>query len=156
MLVTTKQNQDLLNDLHEVAKPIFFKFLEEIYKLGYDIIITGVYYSYKKGIELNKIDARNPVWNAHTFGLAVDLNIVDKSKNKRYMKATPIEEWKATGVPQLWIKLGYRWGGNAFSNYYDPIHFDILNKYNISKLKEKAITQFGNDPDNMQCNRIVL
>lgn len=93
---------------------------------GYDTIITQSYRTIAKSNEFHDLNPKNAKGglSAHNYGFAIDCNFV---KNRIHlMKATDKEIWLMSGIPQIAVELGLRWGGD-FSTYYDPIHFDCLN-----------------------------
>ena len=61
----------------------------------------------------------------HSKWRAIDLNVVHRATGRRYRSTTPKAEWEATGLPQLAVRRGFRWGGNFRSTPYDPVHFDL-------------------------------
>jgi hypothetical protein len=74
---------------------------------------------------LNNKNAK-PGHSKHERGFAIDINLVSLA-GKQYKKDTSLADWLSTGVPQLAAKLGIKWGGNSFVNYFDPIHFELPN-----------------------------
>ena len=175
-MITDPTNK--LNDLNSFIKPVFDEFfLKAQTELFIDEIIpTCVYDSYADSLELYHQDNRNPIFNFHEFGIAVDFNII--KDGRRYMKYQIIEkdgsitktnvpeEWEKTGWPDLSVKLGLRWGG-VFKGYPDCVHIDaaniLLKKYNLDNvvdvlnhLKDLAFKQFGQDLTKSQLNNIVL
>lgn len=42
-----------------------------------------------------------------------------------------LSDWNNTKVPDIAKELGLRWGGNAFTNLYDPVHFDAVPYYTV-------------------------
>lgn len=142
-----------LFDLHEKAKPIFTLFLQKVQAAGYDIRVNGVIYTYQKGLELHELDIRNPIFSYHTFGFAVDLNIISVDTGRIYLKKDSKEDWITTGISFIAKECGLFWGGDYLSQH-DPIHFE----YQIipfAKLKELAKIQFGLNP-NSEYNKIIL
>jgi hypothetical protein len=161
-MILDKNN--LLNQLNEVAKPIFIEFFEKIQtELFLDIRINCVYDSYADSLKLHELDSRNPIFNFHEFGIAVDLNAIKDYglKTERiYLKRDSLHDWNSTGVPQLARDLNIRWGN--FKTYYDPVHFDIANKFGdnvfevLNKMIALAKVQFGEDLSNAQLNKTDL
>lgn len=128
-----------LKDANPKARPLFDKLILFAQSKGFDVIVTGCYYDYAKGVELHKVDSRNPLWSYHTFALAIDINLVNQTTGERLMKASKSALWEATGVPSYARSIGLRWGGN-FASYYDPIHFD-LPCLSIDQLRSLATNQ---------------
>jgi hypothetical protein len=161
-MIIDKNN--LLNQLNDVAKPIFANFLDKIQtELFLDIKINCVYDSYADSLKLHQLDPRNPIYNFHEFGIAGDLNIIKDYglKTERiYLKNDSKEDWDTTGVPQLATKLGIRWG--HFTNYVDHVHFDIATKFGdnvydvLNKMIALAKSQFGEDLNTCKLNKTDL
>jgi hypothetical protein len=161
-MIIDKNN--LLNQLNEVARPIFINFFDKIQsELFLDIRINCVYDSYENSLKLHELDPRNPIYNFHEFGIAVDLNIIKDlgTKTQRtFMKNDSKEDWDSTGVPQLAKQLGIRWG--HFSNYIDHVHFDIASKFGdniydvLNQMVKLAKEQFGEDLSSAKLNKTDL
>lgn len=86
---------------------------------------------------------------ASNGGLAVDLNLIIREAGK-YTQSRMITSdynqsaWMATQVPQLADKLGFKWGGDSFGTYYDPVHFQIMPEVTGSSTREqqyKTVTE---------------
>jgi len=155
---------NLLNELNDFVKPVVMNFLTEANEVVDNVIITGVYYPYLKSLILHKQDPRNPEFNFHEFGIALDINI--QIGKRIYHKDDIIDDWIKTGVPDIAKTFNIRWGG-LFNGYSDCVHFDAANllliKYKlndvyqlIDKLKQIAYEQFGQDLTNAQLNKIVF
>ncbi|MBC7948984.1 MAG: M15 family metallopeptidase [Chitinophagaceae bacterium] len=112
-------------------KKVFVKFINEINRLGYNVIITSTNRSYQEQFQLNLQDSRNadPGHSRHEHGSAIDINLESKTTGKRYKKLTSKEAWEATGVPALAKQMGLQWasGNGSFGNYVDRVHFQIVN-----------------------------
>jgi hypothetical protein len=147
-------------ELNPIAIPLFSEFLDKIQtELFCDVRINCVYDSYQQGVELNKQDARNPIFSFHTFGIAIDLDVI--KDDRTYFKHDSLKDWQSTGVPTLATKLGIRWGG-VFQGYQDCVHFDLAAKFgdnvydNLNEMIALAKAQFGNDLTNTQLNKTDL
>jgi hypothetical protein len=155
---------NLLDQLNDVARPIFANFLSRIQtELFLDIKINCVYDSYADSLKLHELDPRNPIYNFHEFGIAVDMNIIKDyglPTQRMYMKNDPKADWDTTGVPELAAELGIRWGD--FSNYVDHVHFDIASKFGsdvysvLNKMIALAKAQFGQDLSTCRLNKTDL
>jgi hypothetical protein len=113
----------MLNSLNKDVRAKFEAFLAEVESKGFNIIITSGYRGLTEQSVLfmrNKANAK-PGLSAHNYGYAIDINV--SRAGNHYKKATPIQEWKLTGIPLLASKHGLRWGGDL-KGYNDPIHFD--------------------------------
>jgi len=144
---------NLLFHLHEKAKPVFEPFLAEVQAKCFNILIHGVIYSVAKGIELNKDNPKNPIWSYHTFGFAVDMNIINIDTNRCYMKIDSKQVWEDTGIPELARSHGLFWGGD-YRTYHDPIHFE----YRIlpfPELRKLGKAQFNDEPDK-EYNKVII
>jgi hypothetical protein len=153
-------HNNLLNDLNDWAKPIFTDFLWQIQNHLYcDLIITGVYYTYSNSLLLHQQNPLNPIFNFHEFGISVDLNAM--KDNRTFHKLDSVADWESTKIPALARKLNIRWGG-SFSNYHDPVHFDLAGRFNmnvfelIAKLEDYAYKTFGKDLTKAQLNKMDL
>lgn len=137
-----KANQAKINELHLVAQIPFTKLLEAADKLGYDVIITSGRRTLERQSELDDANPANASVGYHPFGLAIDINLVNRKTGKRLRKASSKSDWESTGLITEAKKLGMRWGGD-FKNYHDPIHFDLGGKYPYSKLAAEWQKQGG-------------
>jgi len=135
--LTDMKNTDFISQLHPKYKAIFARFISDVEKMGYEFIITSGYRSFEKQAQLKAQNPSNatPGLSTHNYGIAID-GVLYKD-NRYWRKATSKKEWEATGVPKLARDVyKMRWGGD-FTNYHDPIHFDmnlntsaLLAKYN--------------------------
>lgn len=82
-----------------------------------------------------------------------DINATNGTSYLR--KASSKEAWEATGIPNIARDMGIRWGGD-FKTYYDPVHFDLGNDYDVKHLKELAFEQFGTNWNDIKGNEIKL
>lgn len=141
--------------LHPAAKKVFREFIAEAEKRGYSIIITSGYRTFaeqQKQYILNSNNAQ-PGYSFHNFGMAIDINMIGPDGS--YIKSTAKNKWEQSGIPALAKKLGFRWGGD-FVGYYDPVHFDLGYTYSINDLRNKALTQYGSNNENIKGNNIKL
>jgi hypothetical protein len=148
-------NQEHINSLNPGVRGKFVSFISDVERMGYVVVITGSYRTFKRSAELKKEDSRNasPGFSSHNYGTAIDINLVKDGHMIR--KDNPVKDWVSTGVPQLAKeKYGMRWGGD-FKGYPDNVHFDFNNKYNTEKLYAAALKQFGS-VDKVQGNQVDL
>ncbi len=118
-------NDGFLNKLPLGSRFRFRAFLFAVRALGYNIIVTSGLRTAAEQNALHKLNPKNAKAgnSTHERGLALDLNLV---KGGLWLKkASPREEWEKTGVPALAAFFGISWGGSAFPNYYDPVHFEL-------------------------------
>lgn len=145
--------RNMLFQLHEKAKPVFSDFLSEVQAKGFNVLIQGVIYNVEKGIELNKINPKNPIWSYHTFGFAVDLNIINVDTKRSYMKIDTKQTWEDSFVPQIARNHGLFWGGD-YRTYHDPIHFEFR-LLPFQELRKLGKEQFNDDPA-QEYNKIII
>ena len=156
---------NLLEELNDYSIPIFTEFITKIQtELFFDIRINCVYDSLADSVALNKQDPRNPLYNFHEFGIAIDMNIIQDWQlptERVYLKHDSIEDWESTGVPKLAESLGIRWGG-LFKGYEDCVHFDLANKLGdnvyivLNKLVILAKNTLGQDLACKPLNKLDL
>lgn len=148
--------QDAVNELHPAVRDRFARLIGDIEsKTDWKVTVTSAYRSYAEQAALKAQNASNAsAGNSyHNFGMALDINLTKDKTTLR--KASSKSDWEKSGVPQIARAAGFRWGGD-FSNYHDPIHFDLGNKYSIEKLKQLAVAQFGSNPANVKGNQIKI
>ncbi len=155
--VFTKDQEAKLNALHPSVRDTFKKFIAELQKRGWQVIITNTFRTFSEQVEIAKKNGKSPSFSFHNFGFALDFNAI---KNGQHLKmATPKATWEASGIPALAKSMGLRWGGN-FSNFYDPVHVDAGNAANPSKhladLLAAAKKQYGNDLTKIKGNEVKL
>lgn len=138
----SQHNQAYINSLNEAAKPYFKELFDGIRKLGYEPYVTSAYRDYDKTIELKAVNSKNATISYHNFGVALDLNI-KKDGVIILGKASSVEAWEKTGIPQLAKKLGFIWGGTDIPNYFDPVHFDLRKLWDIVLLQDLGKKQFA-------------
>lgn len=156
VMVLKPQQEIYISELHEKAKPIFRKFISRIEnETDYNVILTDGYRTFAEQAQQHEIDPRNPEAGQgyHPYGMGIDINASNGTTYLR--KSTPKQLWIDSGIPKIAQEMNLRWGGN-FSNYYDPVHFDLGNYFNISMLYNLAIAQFGTGWDNIKGNEIKL
>jgi hypothetical protein len=101
----------------------FNVFLLVCVALGWTPIITSGFRTSTEQARLHKANPKNPKNVGTHDGRALDLNFV---KGKIHLKkATPAAEWRASGLIALAKRMGIKWGGEIFKNYYDPVHFQL-------------------------------
>lgn len=151
-----------LNQLNPIVRQKFADFITKIQKMGYYVQINSSYRTFERQnqIKNNPKDssydpsAATPGYSLHNYGLAADLQV---SKNgKIYGKTTSDAEWLSTGIPQLAKSMGMIWGGDAFKDYQDAVHFGYQLKDN-AQLLAMAQKQFGTtDPNKIIGNKLNI
>ena len=115
-----------ISTLNPQKVELFRTFIQQVKdELGYDCIITQSYRSIGRSNQLHFINSKNAKGglSAHNYGFAIDCNFV---RNRIHlMKATDKGIWLMSGIPQIAVELGLRWGGD-FIGYSDNVHFDCL------------------------------
>lgn len=122
-------NTQLLDKYTDINdKQVFIALINAINSKGFRVFITSTKRSYTEQAALYKANNKNahPGHSHHETGKAIDINIIDDRTAKHYKKDTLKSEWEATGIPQLARSMGLKWGGSDFTNYYDPVHFELL------------------------------
>jgi hypothetical protein len=153
-------NQNKLSELNEIAIPVFSEFFDRIQtELFCDIKVNAVYDSYAYSLKLHNIDSRNPIFNFHEFGIAVDFNAIKDGVT--YFKNDDVEKWVKIGIPKLATELNIRWGN--FRSYRDLVHFDLASRFKgtdvydvLNKMVALAKKQFGEDLTSAQLNKTDL
>lgn len=118
-----KHNDRMLRLLpHNEAK--FRALCEAIEKTGNIVVITSSYRSTEEQERLYRENPKNakPGSSPHEHSRAIDINLI--TVRGWVHKSDSVAKWNQTGVPQLAKKMGFRWGGD-FTNYHDPVHFEI-------------------------------
>ncbi len=125
-----------LNKLHPKIRDVFKNFVYEVENtLGYHVKITSSYRSTEEQRVLNAQNGNNANagFSYHNYGMAIDINL---QKEGVYIKKnSPKFQWISTGILNISEKYKLVWGGN-FSTYYDPVHFDARNYYDIKILNQ--------------------
>ena len=103
----------------------FRQFIRQIHRECWCLVyVTSGYRSKEKQVRLHAQNSKNakPGSSPHEFKRAIDINVLTFKGWVR--KRDTVARWKATGVPKIAKRMGFRWGGN-FRSYHDPIHFDV-------------------------------
>ena len=118
-------------NVNEKTAPIFSNFIKEIEaKTDWKVILVSGYRTEAEQVILKKINAKNanPGKSEHNFAKAIDICLY-KRKNvlftKWIVKSTNKTVWENTGVLEIAKKYNLKWGGE-FKNYYDPVHFEVI------------------------------
>ncbi|HTE25405.1 M15 family metallopeptidase [Flavitalea sp.] len=117
---------------HPENRNTFIRFVNEINKLGYRVIITDTFRSHheqwllKYGVGGN-INNAEPGTSRHEQGAAIDINLTNDITKERLRKNSSYESWVKSGVPALAKSMGIKWAGGSgsFGNYVDRVHFEI-------------------------------
>lgn len=150
------EQEKYIQTLHAKAQKKLRRFIDRVEKeTDYNVIMTDAYRTFAEQQKEHLADPRNPAPgdSLHDFGFAIDINATDGMSYLR--KSTSKEKWEASGIPQIARDMGIKWGGDYVS-YYDPVHFDLSNDYDVKELKALAFAQFGTEWDKIQGNQIQL
>lgn len=153
--IMNKQQQPYIDGLNKSVQDRFKKLITRIEKeTGYGVYVTSGYRTFLEQYNLWKANSKNAKagYSLHNYGLALDFNLFKGTTWLR--KSSPKADWEKTGVVKIIKEEGFRWGGDAFSNYYDPVHVDIY--YSTASLLQIAQNVYGTDPKNIKGNEINL
>ncbi len=141
-----------------IAHPEFVPFIKAfIYKswaeLGASIKINSTFRSsgtqqqvYDRWVAAGKVGPKpaRPGTSWHNVGGAIDFNPTLANKTGLSSRSSKTQ-WLASMIPAIGESVGLRWGGH-FSSNYDPIHFDLGEKFSsaqktdlLARAKEKAL-----------------
>lgn len=142
--VFTKEQEFYLSRLHPKYQNLFRRFIAEIEKLGYKVLITSGYRTFQEQAAEHKDNSKNAAAgkSVHNYGAAIDLNLISKKDGKQLKKSSSKTDWEKTGIVKIAKQLGLDWGGN-FASYHDPVHFEV--PLDTDKLYAQAIRQFGSE-----------
>jgi hypothetical protein len=162
------QHTYYLGRLHPVFVPFVKAFIYQCWAaLGASIQINSSYRDRQKqqelyddwvnGTEQYQQDNAKPakpggVPSFHELGMAFDFNPTLSNGTGLTKTYNTLEEWEASGVPEIGRQVGMRWGG-TFSGNYDPIHLDLGSK--LSTGDRKQILQLAAEQQT-SANRIVI
>lgn len=151
--VTGKGNSglSLLNKYNIEQKNKFVQLINSINSAGYTVIVTSTVRSFSEQVLLYNENHKNavPGTSKHESGRAIDLNIRDAAGNA-FMKSTSKAKWIATGIPALAKSMGFKWGGDSFGSYYDPVHFELVN--NITEKRTEPV--YNTETKNVKINTL--
>lgn len=156
--VLLKPEQEVfISNLHPSVQNKFRQLISAIEKeTGYSVVVTSGYRSFQKQLGLKAQNASNASagFSQHNYGLALDINLARNGRIE-LNKQSDKKAWLDTGVVAIAKRLGFRWGGESFNGYYDPVHFDT-GAIDTKKLYAKALAQFGNDPNKIIGNQVSI
>ncbi len=107
----------------------FYAFIHDIEsETDWQVYVTSTFRTSQEQARLKKQDKRNASagHSKHNQAEAIDLVLFQNKGLLQtwVMKESKKERWEATNVLQIAKKHQLRWGG-TFTNYYDPVHFEI-------------------------------
>jgi hypothetical protein len=153
-LIITMNNKIKLQEANPKAKSAFEKLVSGMEAKGWTVIITSLYRDFAKQDSLHKENSKNAVagLSSHNYGMGIDINL---SKGNVFLrKDSPTKAWTDSGVVALANSLGLRWGGNAFKNYNDNVHFEITKEGDTTKYLAQAKKMFGNKYLTVEANKV--
>jgi D-alanyl-D-alanine carboxypeptidase len=118
-----------IKTMNPAAYPIFKAFVHEIEtKTDWNVLIVSGYRDEEKQALLKKMNPKNASAgkSKHNFGKAVDICVFKRNGlfTRWLVKSSSKQAWEASKIPIIAKQYGLNWGGD-FSNYHDPVHFDI-------------------------------
>lgn len=136
-----------LNRYSTYAKARFLDLINKINMSGYSVTVTSGVRTFAEQARLKRQNSKNAAagTSRHERGLAIDINIRNISTGQVYLKRSNRQQWLSTGIPQLGKSLGFIWGGDAFANYWDPIHFELPNQGSSNSSSASSSTSFSED-----------
>lgn len=144
ILDSGNQNTHLLESYSPEVKSRFIQLINAINARGYKVIVNSTKRSFQQQLALYNSQKNNstlraaaPGHSTHEKGLSMDLNLINESGQVITGKFNQVA-WLSTGIPQLAKILGFKWGGDAFTNNYDPVHFQLIT---IKTQSEEKIAQ---------------
>jgi hypothetical protein len=121
------KTKGIIEKLHPKFKDKASEFFARVEKeKGLRMIGISGLRTFEEQAKLKKDNASNasPGMSDHNYGAAIDVNVIDPKTGKNIlMKASSKADWEKSGIPALAKSMGMIWGGDAFSGYYDPVHF---------------------------------
>ncbi|MCH2045976.1 MAG: M15 family metallopeptidase [Saprospiraceae bacterium] len=148
------EQEKFLSILHPSVENRFRELTHKMQQKGWEVIFTSSYRTFAHQARLYAENNQNAKAgrSRHNYGFAIDINL--RKDGVQLRKASSKAKWEATGIPQMARQLGFTWGGD-FPNYHDPVHFAI-NQPSIDDLYQKAIAQFGANPEQIKGNQVNL
>jgi hypothetical protein len=118
-----------IKTMNPAAYPILKAFVNEIEtKTDWNVLIVSGYRDEEKQALLKKMNPKNASAgkSKHNFGKAIDICVFRRKGlfTKWLIKSSSKQAWEASKIPTIAKQYGLNWGGD-FSNYHDPVHFEI-------------------------------
>lgn len=156
-IILKPEQEKYIAQLNKQVRFKFEKFIERVEKeTDYNVIITSGYRTFAEQQKQYEADPENnpkPGRSMHNYGLALDINAVSGTSYLR--KSSSIAAWEKSGIPKIAREMGFTWGGD-FKTYHDPVHFGFDRTYNVDNLYAQAISQFGDNWENIHGNQVKL
>jgi hypothetical protein len=124
------QALEMIRKVNPESYTILNAFINDIEsKTDWKVIIISGYRDEAKQAILKKQNPKNasPGKSKHNFGKAIDINVYKQNGffSQRLSKSSSKKAWEKTQIIALAKAYKLNWGGN-FSNYHDPVHFEVL------------------------------
>jgi D-alanyl-D-alanine carboxypeptidase len=118
-----------IKKMNAAAYPIFNDFVKDIEaKTDWHILIVSGYRDEEKQAILKKMNPKNASAgkSKHNFGKAIDICVFKRKGlfTKWLVKSSSKQAWEASQITTIAKRYKLNWGGD-FSNYHDPVHFEI-------------------------------
>jgi D-alanyl-D-alanine dipeptidase len=126
------KNTAQLKDIQQVnpaAYAVFTTFIHDIEtKTDWEVLITSGYRDEEKQAILKKRNPKNAAAgkSKHNFGKAIDICVFRRKGlfTQWLVKSSSKKAWEASQITTIAKVYKLNWGGD-FSNYHDPVHFEV-------------------------------
>jgi D-alanyl-D-alanine carboxypeptidase len=126
------KNAAQLKDIKEVnpaAHALFRSFIQDIEtKTDWQVLIVSGYRDEEKQAQLKHENPKNAAAgkSKHNFGKAIDICVFRRKGlfTQWLVKRSSKQAWETSQIPTIAKTYKFRWGGD-FSNYHDPVHFEV-------------------------------
>jgi hypothetical protein len=123
------QALEMIRKVNPESYTILNAFINDIEsKTDWKVIIISGYRDEAKQAFLKKQNPKNasPGKSKHNFGKAIDINVYKRNGffSQRLSKGSSKKAWEKTQIVALAKAFKLNWGGD-FSQYHDPVHFEI-------------------------------
>ncbi len=118
-----------IKKMNAAAYPVFDAFIKDIEaKTDWHILIVSGYRDEEKQAILKKMNLKNASAgkSKHNFGKVIDICVFQRKGlfTKWLVKSSSKQAWEASQITAIAKRYKLNWGGD-FSNYHDPVHFEI-------------------------------
>ncbi len=109
--------------------PVFKAFVAEVEATtDWQVLIISGYRDEEEQAVLKKMNPKNASAgkSKHNFGKAIDICVFRRRGffSQWLIKSSSKKAWEMSQIPDIAKRFKLNWGGN-FSNYHDPVHFEI-------------------------------
>jgi hypothetical protein len=140
-VLTSLDLENKLSVLNPDAQPKFRQFINKLYSLGWQVLITSGKRSLAEQAQLKRNLSLNasPETSKHVKGLAIDINVIATKNINGIKSGTQLRKgnneqerlywnkyWIQSGIPTVASAFGLTWGG-LYTSYKDNVHFEISN-----------------------------